>query len=100
MSMMPGMNTGAMKNVQLDEKQMQHTEAIVLSMTPAERHDPRIINGSRRKRIAAGCGLTVEEVNALLRQFEQMKKLMKQLSGAGGKMKLPGRFGKMQIPGL
>ena len=98
MSMLPGM--GSMKNVQLDEKQMQHTEAIVLSMTPAERHDPRIINGSRRKRIAAGCGLSVEEVNALLRQFEQMKKLMKQLSGAGGKMRLPGKFGKMQIPGF
>ncbi len=100
MAMMPGMNTSAMKNAQLDEKQMQHTEAIVLSMTPEERNDPRIINGSRRKRIAAGCGLSVEEVNALLRQFEQMKKLMKQLTGAGGKMKLPGKFGKMQIPGF
>lgn len=101
MAMIPGMNTAAMKNAQPDEKQMQHTEAIVLSMTPEERNDPRIINGSRRKRIAAGCGLTVEQVNQLLRQFEQMKKLMKQLSGMGGKgMKLPGKLGRIQIPGM
>ena len=101
MAMIPGMNASAMKNAQPDEKQMQHTEAIVLSMTPEERNDPRIINGSRRKRIAAGAGLTVEEVNNLLRQFEQMKKLMKQLSGMGGKgMKLPGKLGRIQIPGM
>ena len=96
MGMLPGMNTAQMKGAQPDEKQMAHTEAIVLSMTPEERNDPRIINGSRRKRIAAGCGLSVEQVNALLRQFEQMKKLMKQLSGGAKKgMRLPGKLGRL-----
>ena len=78
---------------------MAHTEAIVLSMTPEERRDPRIINGSRRKRIADGCGLTVVQVNQLLRQFEQMKKLMKQMSSMGrGGMRLPGKLGKLKLP--
>ena len=63
---------------------MAHTEAIVLSMTPDERLHPNIINGARRRRIAAGCGLAVEDVNKLLRQFDQMKKMMRQFSGAGG----------------
>ncbi len=82
-AMLPGANTGALKDINIDEKQMAHTEAIVLSMTPAERLKPEIINGSRRRRIAAGCGLTVEDVNKLLRQFDQMKKMMKQFAGAG-----------------
>ena len=82
LAMLPGANTGAMKDINLDEKQMAHTEAIVLSMTPEERLHPEVINGSRRRRIAAGCGLAVEDVNRLLRQFDQMKKLMKQFSGA------------------
>ena len=84
LAMLPGANTGALKDINLDEKQMAHTEAIVLSMTPDERLHPNVINGSRRRRIAAGCGLTVEDVNKLLRQFEQMKKMMKQFSDAGG----------------
>ncbi len=83
LSMLPGANAGALKDIKLDEKQMEHTEAIVLSMTPAERMKPEIINGSRRRRIAAGCGLTVEDVNKLLRQFDQMKKMMKQFSNSG-----------------
>ncbi|MGM9608729.1 MAG: signal recognition particle protein, partial [Eubacteriales bacterium] len=82
LGMLPGANTGALKDINLDEKQMAHTEAIVLSMTPQERLHPEIINGARRKRIAAGCGLTVEDVNKLLRQFDQMKKMMKQFAGA------------------
>ena len=82
MGMLPG-GAGAMKDMTLDEKHMDHIEAIVLSMTPKERMKPEIINGSRRKRIAAGCGLSVEEVNRLLRQFEQMKKLMKQFAQGG-----------------
>ncbi len=82
-SMLPGANTGALKDINIDEKQMAHTEAIVLSMTPTERLKPEIINGSRRRRIAAGCGVTVEDVNKLLRQFDQMKKMMKQFAGAG-----------------
>ncbi len=84
LAMLPGANTGALKDINLDEKQMAHTEAIVLSMTPDERLHPNIINGARRRRIAAGCGLGVEDVNKLLRQFEQMKKMMKQFSTAGG----------------
>ena len=93
LAMMPGANTGALKNAQVDEKQMARIEAIILSMTPEERAKPDIINGSRRKRIAKGCGLGVEDVNRLLKQFEQMKKMMKQFSSMGGKrmrgMRLP-----------
>ena len=81
MAQMPGgMN---MKNVKLDEKVMAHTEAIILSMTPKERENPSIIGASRKKRIAAGAGVKVEDVNKLLKGFEQMQKLIKQLSGPG-----------------
>ena len=66
-------------------------------MTPAERENPNIINGSRRKRIANGAGCRVEDVNRLLKQFDQMKKLMKQFSGGGGKRGMFGK-GKMKIP--
>ena len=79
--------------MQIDEKQMGRIEAMILSMTKEERMKPEIINGSRRKRIAAGSGTTVEDLNKLLRQFDQMKKMMKQLSGMGKRgmrgMKLP-----------
>ncbi len=81
--MIPGANTGALKNAQIDEKQMAKTEAIILSMTKAERTRPEIINGSRRKRIANGSGTTVEDVNKLLKQFDQMKKMMKQMTNMG-----------------
>ena len=80
-SMVPGVNAGALKDVQLDEKHMGRIEAIILSMTKEERVRPELINGSRRKRIANGSGTTVEDVNKLLRQFDQMKKMMKQFSG-------------------
>ena len=93
LAMMPGVNAGALKNAQVDEKQMARIEAIILSMTPEERMKPEIINGSRRKRIAAGCGLGVEDVNRLLRQFDQMKKMMKQLSGKGAKKMFGRRMG-------
>jgi len=97
-SMIPGMSAGAMKDMTVDERQMAHTEAIILSMTPAERFNPSVINGSRRRRIAAGCGQTVEDVNKLLRQFEQMKKMMKQFSSMGKRgMKLPG-MGRVKFP--
>ena len=86
--MIPGIKPGAMKNAQVDEKAMARTEAIILSMTQRERDKPDIINGSRKKRIAAGAGTTVEEVNKLLRQFEQMSKMIKQFSGAKGMKKL------------
>ncbi len=94
---------GAMKNIQLDEKAMAHTEAIILSMTPRERENPAIIGGSRKKRIAAGAGLKVEDVNKLLRSFEQMQKMMRQFSGpgAGKKMKRMKGFGGLGgFPGL
>ncbi len=81
LGMMPGVNAGALKNAQIDESQMGRIEAIILSMTKDERMKPEMINGSRRKRIAAGSGTSVEDVNRLLKQFEQMKKMMKQLSG-------------------
>jgi signal recognition particle subunit SRP54 len=97
LAMMPGANTSALKGMSIDEKQMARTEAIVLSMTPAERENPQIINGSRRKRIADGSGCRVEDVNRLLKQFDQMKKLMKQMTGGGGKRGMFGR-GKMKIP--
>ena len=93
LSMIPGMNTGALKDAQVDEKQMVKIEAIILSMTREERLRPELINGSRRKRIARGSGTTVEDINKLLKQFEQMKKTMKQFSGMGKRkmfgMKLP-----------
>ena len=93
--MIPGANTGALKNAQVDEKQMQKTEAIILSMTKQERLHPEVINGSRRRRIATGSGTNVEDVNKLLKQFEQMKKMMKQFSGMG---KRRGIFGGMKLP--
>ncbi|MBO4429411.1 MAG: signal recognition particle protein [Clostridia bacterium] len=92
LSMMPGMNTGSMKDAKIDEKLLDRQAAIILSMTLREREKPEIINSSRKRRIAQGSGTTVEDVNKLLRQFEQMNKMMKQFSG--GKMKNFGRFGK------
>ena len=88
--MIPG--AGSLKDVQVDEKQMAKIEAIILSMTKKERTYPDIINGSRRKRIAMGSGTSVEDVNKLLKQFDQMKKMMKQLTSMGkrkGKMRFP-----------
>lgn len=92
LGMLPGMNPAMLKSADLDEKRIKHVEAIVLSMTPAERADPDVMNGSRRMRIAKGSGRTVQEVNQLLTQFKQMQKLMK---GAGkGGMKMPFMGGK------
>ncbi|MBE7037584.1 MAG: signal recognition particle protein [Ruminococcaceae bacterium] len=80
LAMMPGVNHKALAGAEIDEKKMAHIEAIITSMTPKERQKPEIINFSRKQRIALGCGRPVSEVNALLKQFEQMKKLMKQFS--------------------
>lgn len=89
LSMIPGVSKKMLKNVKLDAKDMDHTRAIILSMTPEERQNTKIINGSRRKRIAAGCGLKVQDVNRLIKQFEQSQAFMKQFgamaSGKGGK---------------
>ena len=81
LSQLPG--GAGLKNIQLDEKAMCHTEAIILSMTPKERENPNIIAASRKKRIAAGAGVRVEDVNRLLKSFDQMKAMMKQFSGPG-----------------
>ena len=83
LGMLPGMNTKALKNVQVDEKRMIHVEAIIKSMTKKERTEASILNGSRRKRIAAGSGTTIQEVNSLLKQFEEMKKMMKMMMESG-----------------
>jgi len=95
MKLMPGVTKDmrdAAKNV--DDSQLDRIEAIVRSMTPRERKDPSIIDGSRRTRIAKGCGRTVNDVNQLLKQFDQMKKMMKTM-GRGGMPQLPGGMGKL-----
>ena len=97
LGMLPGANAGALKNASIDESQMGRIEAIILAMTPKERMYPEIINGSRRKRIAKGSGTTVEDVNKLLKQFDQMKKMMRQFMGGKGKRRGGMPFG-MKLP--
>ena len=87
LKMIPGAKKMGLNNVQIDPKQMSHIEAIVLSMTPNERRNPDIIKASRKERIAKGSGTSVQEVNRLLNQFEESKKMMKMMSN--GNMKLP-----------
>ena len=84
--MIPGAKKMGLENAKIDPKQMAHIEAIVLSMTPEERHNPDIIKASRKQRIAKGCGLTVTDVNRLLNQFEEMKKMMKMMGNKNFKM--------------
>ncbi len=85
--MIPGVNAKALSGATIDQKHMAHTEAIIKSMTMAERENPSIINASRKRRIAAGCGLTVADVNRLLKQFEEMQKMIKQFMGGAAKHK-------------
>ena len=85
--MIPGAQKMGLTNVEIDPKQLAHIEAIILSMTPKERRNPDIIKASRKSRIASGSGRSVQEVNKLLQQFDQMKKMMKQFTN--GNMKLP-----------
>lgn len=92
--MIPGVNQAELANTEIDERQLDRMQAIILSMTPGERHDPSIISASRKRRIAAGSGMKVEDVNRLLKQFEQMQKMMKQFTGKGNK------FGKRRMPGF
>lgn len=94
-AMIPGVKPGALKDAKVDEKAMAHTEAIILAMTAEEREKPNVINGSRRKRIATGSGTSVEEVNKLLRQYDQMNKMIKQLTAQYGGKKAKKR---MKIP--
>jgi signal recognition particle subunit SRP54 len=88
LKMLPGVNSKMLKQANLDPKRMKHVEAIVLSMTPEERKNPTIINGSRRSRIAKGSGRPTNEVNRLLEQFRDMQKMMKKAS-SGGRMGFP-----------
>ncbi len=94
-SMIPGVKPGALKDAKFDEKALSRTEAIILSMTQQEREKPSVINASRRKRIAAGSGTSVAEVNKLLRQFEQMSKMIKQF---GGMTSTRGKRRRIKIP--
>ena len=94
LSMMPGMDK-QLRDADIDDRQLDRTAAIITSMTAKERARPEIIDGSRRKRIAAGSGQTVEQVNRLLKQYEQMKKMFKQMNSKSGKK----RFGGMGRPG-
>ena len=84
-AMVPGVDAKALSGAAVDEKAMARTEAIILSMTPKERENPNIIGNSRKKRIAAGSGTNVVDVNRLLKQFEAMQKMIKQVNGMGGK---------------
>ena len=85
--LLPGMRKMGLNNVNIDQKQMAHVEAIILSMTPYERRHPEVLKASRKKRIASGSGRSVEEVNTLLKQFEEMKRMMKMMQN--GNLKLP-----------
>ena len=87
--MIPGVDSKALAGVTMDDKALLRTEAIILSMTPYERENPNVINNSRKKRIAAGCGLTVVDVNRLLKQYEAMQQMTKQMSRG----KMPAMFG-------
>ena len=94
LKMLPGVNSKMLKQANTDPKRMKHVEAIILSMTPAERKNPSLLNGSRRLRISRGSGRPISEVNRLLEQFRDMQKLMKK--AAGGNLRLPpGMMGGM-----
>jgi signal recognition particle subunit SRP54 len=96
LGMLPGVNPAMLQAANVDDRRLKHLEAIVLSMTPEERADPDLMNGSRRARIARGSGRTVQEVNQLLNQFKQMQKLMKGAGAGKPGMRLP--FGR--VPGM
>ncbi len=89
MNMLPGANKMKIREGEIDEKKIERVRAIILSMTRRERDNPQIINSSRKRRIALGSGTSVQDVNQLLKQFEQTKELMKRLKGGRGRMRLP-----------
>ena len=99
--MLPGVNAKALEGATVDEKALGRTEAIILSMTPQERENPSLLNNSRKKRIAAGSGTQVVDINRLLKQFEMMQQMTRQFSGGKMKrMKRGGMFGKGKMPGM
>jgi signal recognition particle subunit SRP54 len=93
LKMLPGVNTKMLKQANADPRRIKWVEAIVLSMTNEERKKPDLLNGSRRLRVAKGCGRPISEVNRLLEQFRDMQKMMKKMSGATGGRMPPGMFG-------
>ena len=100
LKMIPGVNSSMLQSADLDPKKFKRTEAIITSMTLAERRKSKLIDGQRRKRIAKGSGTSVQEVNTLLRQFDQMKKMMKQLSNPKNRKNMMKNLGKMNgMPG-
>jgi len=103
--MMPGALGRQMAGATIDDKALAHTEAIILSMTPLERENPQILNASRKKRIAAGCGLEVVDVNRLLKSFEMLQQLTKSMSkgrfrGIPGMGGMPGMGGRGKMKGF
>ncbi|ENO0887521.1 signal recognition particle protein, partial [Listeria monocytogenes] len=99
LKMMPGANKmKGLDNMNVDDKQLGHIEAIIKSMTKNEKDNPDIINASRRKRIARGSGRPVQEINRLLKQFGEMKKMMKQMTGGGKGKKGKNPFGNFKMP--
>ena len=96
LAMMPGLGN-KLKDVNIDEKQIERMKAIILSMTKAERHKPELLNASRRKRIAAGAGVQVQDVNKLIKQFDETRRMMKEFSGSKGMRKLQKRFGNIKM---
>lgn len=92
MSMIPGMEK-QLRDVDVDDRQLLRIEAIIKSMTKKEREKPEILNASRKRRIAAGSGMKVEDINRLLKQYEQMKKMFKQMNGKGARRRMPGGMG-------
>ncbi len=100
LSMIPGIS-GQMKNIDVDESAMGKIEAMIYSMTPAERRNPNLLNPSRKKRIADGAGVTMQEVNKMCKQFEQSRKMMKQMNGMmgkGGRRRGGFNLGGMKLP--
>ena len=95
LKMIPGVNASALQSANIDEKKLGRIEAMITSMTPAERQDPSILNSSRRKRIADGSGVKVHDLNMFLKQFEQMKKMMKQFSNPKKMKRSLGGFGNL-----
>ncbi|HFB39525.1 MAG TPA: signal recognition particle protein, partial [Oceanithermus sp.] len=93
LKMIPGLSRALPQNLDLDERALRRVEAIILSMTPEERKNPRILNASRRRRIARGSGTTVQEVNRLIKTYEEARALFKRLSKKGGRRSLMGMFG-------
>jgi signal recognition particle subunit SRP54 len=98
LGMMPGINHAELAGAEVDEKALAHTEAIIQSMTREERNNPSILNGSRKKRIAKGSGRSIQEVNRLLKQFDEMRKMMKEFTGGGLFGGKKGKFKKKKLP--